>query len=55
MPSRPPRHPGGTDDPYTAIAVFQQIIPGIVTAISRSGDANVPLDDAAGPDGSQHT
>lgn len=40
---------GGTDDPYTAITVFQQITPGIVTAVSRSEDANVLLDDAGAP------
>ena len=40
---------GGTDDPYTAITVFQQITPGIVTAVSRSEDANVLLDDADAP------
>ena len=40
---------GGTDDPYTAITVFQQITPGIVTVVSRSEDANVLLDDAGAP------
>lgn len=40
---------GGTDDPYTAITVVQQMTPGIVTAVSRSEDANVLLDDAGAP------